>query len=205
MSPSEEGRLCVRDVQIWLSDLVKNVETEAECFRSTDDLFDYVAGDDFVKYCGQEGSNALMLWLRKSFFHGSVDHKLLAYHRIKLRHFDEYVNSVCEGQNSAAKTTNTGTKARQNVDTTLNTLDFRAEQVDRHRKSAIEKKKQATPLYSNSEASRDIMDYAELNAHRECMGFSEGEDKYWLFKKDTTTMWVLRKQHTEIRSPGTEI
>ena len=188
---------------MWLTELVRNVESEAESFRSTDDLFDYVAGDDFVKYCGQEGSNALMAWLRKSFFHASIDHKLLAYHRIKLRHFDEYVNSVCEGQNSAAKTTNTGTKATHNVHTALNALDYRAEQIDRSRKSTIEKNKQSTPLYSNTEAAREIMDYAELNAHRECEGFSEGTDKYWLYKKDAWTMWVLRKKHAESRSPGT--
>ena len=76
-------------------------------------------------------------------FFGNVAHKLLAYHRIKLRHFGEYVNSVVESQNGAAKTTNTGTKATHSVDTAMNALDYRAEQVNRCRLSSIEKKKQS--------------------------------------------------------------
>ena len=44
-----------------------------------------------------------------------------------LRCFDEYVNSIVEGQNGAVKTTNTGTKATYNLDTAVRCLNFRAQ------------------------------------------------------------------------------
>jgi hypothetical protein len=127
------------------------------------------------------------------------------HHRVSLRCFDEYVNSVCEGQNSAAKTTNTGTKAIHGIDTAVNALDMRAVLKDKWLKSEAEKRKQSVPLYSNTEASRKITQYAELNAHDQCKGFTDGTDKYWMWKKDAKSMWVLRKKHATSTSPGTTV
>ena len=85
-----------------------NVETAEEAFVSTERLFQYVSGEEFLKNCGSDASTIMCEWLRGPFF--SVQNQLLFHFRVSMRNFDEYVNSVCEGQNSAAKTTNTGTK-----------------------------------------------------------------------------------------------
>ena len=187
-------------MQAWLQTLCKSVETQAEALRSIADLYLYCESDVFIISCGEVASARLTFWLRNSFF--NVEGQLLFWHRVQLRHFDEYVNSVCEGQNSAAKSTNTGTKASYNVNTMANCLDYRSEIKQRLRDADAEKRKQKTPLYSNTEAGREVMAYAELNAHEQCKGWTSGKDRYWLWKGSAKTMWVMLKQHVPTTSPG---
>ena len=196
----DAGRQCIVDVQAWLTTLVKEVETQGEATVSTRELFAYMQSEDFIKYCGQKASDDLCAWVLGSFCNNQD--RLFFWHRLTLRCFDEYVNSVCEGQNSAAKTTNTGTKANYSVDTAVGALNYRSLLVNKLRVSDMEKQKQSAPLYSNTEAGKVVTRYAELNAHKQCNGFREGKDKYWLWKKDARTMWVMYKKHREVTSPG---
>ena len=131
--------VCLTTVQEWLTSLCKICETEAEAYASTQEIFAYIVGEAFTKHCGLTASKALSFWIRNSFF--GISGKVLFWHRVALRHFEEYVNSLCEAENSAAKTTNTGTKATFALDTTFNCLDYRAEIKCRIRESDIEKQK----------------------------------------------------------------
>jgi hypothetical protein len=176
------------------------VETESEAYVSTDNLFQFVVGDAFMANCGAFASSVMSEWLRNSFF--SVQHQLLFYHRVRMRSFDEYCNSLCEAENSAAKTTNTGTKATQAINTSANALDHRSDLRMRYLNSRNERKKQTTPVYSATDAGNYVTAYAEQNAQLQCKAWSSGKDKYWLWKKDSKTMWVLLKKHKPSTSPG---
>ena len=119
--------------------------------EATRQLNMFVASPYFVDVCGAYASAELLAWLANSFFLHSdslyfchrkvcisgsttpyVNHRPFANPSLKfcitqhLRCFDEYVNSVVEGQNSAAKTTNTGTKATYALDASVRCLNFRA-------------------------------------------------------------------------------
>jgi hypothetical protein len=194
------GRDCVGVVQTWLQSLMKYAETIEESNVATRNLYAYVKGRVFITHCGQAASDALSAWLANSFF--NVENKLLFYFRKNLRHFDEYVNSLCEGQNSAMKTTSTGTKALFAIDTCCNAMDFRAVEKTRKRAAVIEKKKHSTPLYSNTEASLHITPYAELLAHKECEPAARASPAYWVWKTGSHTAMVLLKKHQASRSPG---
>jgi hypothetical protein len=179
---------------------MKDVETESEAFVSTDSLFKYIAGEAFEKCCGATTSFILSEWLRNSFF--SMSHQLLFWHRLSMRSFDEYCNSVCEGQNSAAKTSDTGAKANHSLSSSVGCLDQRAALKERGRLADIETHRQSVPLYSNTEAGSFVTSYAELNAHAQCKGFTTGADKYWMWKRDAQTIWVMRKKHVAVTTPG---
>ena len=187
-------------MQDWLASLVKVVETQAEATASVIALNQYIVSDHFVEHCGQVASNAVSAFVLGPFC--TNEKQLFFWRRLLLRCFDEIVNSVCEGQNSAAKTTNTGTKACFGVDTAAGALNHRSLLVHKVRLSDSEKKKQTVPLYSNTEAGKFVTRYAELNAHQQCTGYVDG-DRYWLWKINAKTLWVLLKAHATTVSPVT--
>ena len=94
-------------VKIWLKWFCTQCEGPAYEKEAKRQLFDFVASSAFVQACGDSSSTTLLHWLMNSFF--AQSHELVFWHRKHLRTFDEYVNSVVEQQNSAIKSTNTGT------------------------------------------------------------------------------------------------
>ena len=88
------------------------------------DMFAFVSSERFVKSCGEGVRDKLRYWLKNSLV--SKSRRILFARRLKLRHFDEYVNSLCEQQNSALKSTNTGARAAFQLRTSVARMNARA-------------------------------------------------------------------------------
>ena len=95
-------------------------------------------------------------------------------------------------------------KANFGLDSTVDALDHRALLKHKWGQANIEKDKQKLALYTNTDASRFVTQYAELNAHDQCKSFSSGKDAYWIWKRDSQMIWVMLKKHSSCNSPGSD-